>query len=158
MKEEIKSAIIISIVVLFIIGITYFTTAFFLTGEIGRGNLSNESSEVSEEAEATSLYKDMIIASKTFTQKKSEYNVLFFSNNNASDAIINILSSYSGSLSLYKVNTDEAINKYVVSEESNPNATNASELKINGTTLITIKDGVITSYITGDTDIIKNLK
>lgn len=156
MKEEIKSAIIISIVVLMIIGITYFTTAFFLTGEIGGSNSSNEN--VSEEVEATSLYKDMIIASKTFSQKKSEYKVLFFSNNNASDAIMNILSSYSGELTLYKVNTDEAINKFVVSEEQNPNATNSSELKINGTTLITIKDGVISSYITGDTDIIQNLK
>ena len=41
------------------------------------------------------------------------------------------------------------MNKQIISETSNKNATKSDELQINGTTLIEIKEGKIINYIEG---------
>ena len=87
--------------------------------------------------------------------------VIFFSQDKINDELKSTLSSYDSlgkETKLYKVNIDETINKYVKSDEQNDSATNSSELKINKTTLITITNGKITSYITDNDTIINALK
>jgi hypothetical protein len=59
---------------------------------------------------------------------------------------------------LYKVNYDESINKSVLSDEENKEATNSEDLKVKGCTLITINDGKIVSYVSNETDILKTLE
>jgi len=103
----------------------------------------------------------MIIAGKTFDQKEDNYMVLFFSNGKASDNLKNAITSYdSGNkdIKLYKVNTDEVINKYVKSNSDNTLPTNSKDLKINGNALITISSKNVSSYITDESQIINALK
>ena len=157
MKSEIKNGIVITIVVLLIILITYLSTAIFATGEIG-GSKKTTTTKDSSSEEVSSLYDDMIIASKTFSKKESEYMVIFFSEKESTESIKTSLKSYSGDLKLYKVNTDEAINKYVINDEENSAASSANELKIKGTTLIVINNKKITSYITDEDQILEKLK
>lgn len=159
MKEEIKKSIIIAISVLFVIVVTYFAVAMFLTGEIG--NTKNESETVLSDTGVSLSYDNLIIAGKTFSQKENDYMVMFFSEKNASEALKNSLSSYDPaqkSLKLYKVNLDEAINSFVKSDENNTTATNSKELKIKQNTLITINNGTIISYIEDETEILNILK
>lgn len=159
MKEEIKKSIIIAISVLFVIVVTYFAVAMFLTGEIG--NTKNESETVLSDTGVSLSYDNLIIAGNTFSQKENDYMVIFFSEKKASEALKNSLSSYDSaqkSLKLYKVNLDEAINSFVKSDENNTTATNSKELKIKQNTLITINNGTITSYIEDETEMLNILK
>lgn len=159
MKEEIKKSIIIAISVLFVIAVTYFAVAMFLTGEIG--NTKNESETVLSDTGVSLSYDNLIIAGNTFSQKENDYMVIFFSEKKASEALKNSLSSYDSaqkSLKLYKVNLDEAINSFVKSDENNTTATNSKELKIKQNTLITINNGTIISYIEDETEILNILK
>ena len=50
---------------------------------------------------------------------------------------------------VYKVDISKGENASCVSDTSNPNAKNASELKINDITLIRITNGKIAKYISG---------
>lgn len=133
-----------------------------MTGEIGNSNKDEKGNDLTttEENITSSLYDNMIIASKTFEQKNDEYMVIFFSQNDVSDTLKSTISAYDSSnknVKLYKVNIDEAINKFVVSDEQNINATNYDELKINDVTLITIKNNEITSYVVTEDDVISKL-
>lgn len=133
-----------------------------MTGEIGNSNKDEKEDALTttKESITSSLYDNMIIASKTFEQKNDEYMVIFFSQNDASDTLKSTISAYDSSdknVKLYKVNIDEAINKFVVSDEENINATNYDELKINDVTLITIKNNEITSYVVTEDDVISKL-
>ena len=163
MKNEVKSAIAITITVILILVVVYLSTAVFMTGEIGdkKKDEKDEVTNVSEESQTSTLYDNMIIASKTFEQKNDEYMVIFFSQKDTSDTLKNMISTYDSSdkdTKLYKVNTDEAINRFVISDEANNSATNYNELKINDITLVTIKNGVIASYIVTEDNVIEALK
>ena len=163
MKNEVKSAIAITITVILILVVVYLSTAVFMTGEIGdkKKDEKDEVTNVSEESQTSILYDNMIIASKTFEQKNDEYMVIFFSQKDTSDTLKNVISTYDSSgkdTKLYKVNTDEVINRFVISDEANNSATNYNELKINDITLVTIKNGVIASYIVTEDNVIEALK
>ena len=156
MKEQVKNGIVITLSVLLVIVLVYLATAFFLTKEIGPNK--KKTTTTTNEGSVTELYSDMILASQTFAKAQSEYMVIFFSNKEMSESIKTGISYYKKDTKLYKVNLDEAINKFVVSKEENAVATNASELKINKTTLVIIKNGKIDSYITNEDDILSKLK
>ena len=89
MKNEVKSAIAITITVILILVVVYLTTAVFMTGEIGdkKKDEKDEVTNVSEESQTSTLYDNMIIASKTFEQKNDEYMVIFFSQKDTSDTL-----------------------------------------------------------------------
>ncbi len=162
MKNEVKSGVIIAITVIIVLVVVYLTTAIFMTGEIGnRKTTAKNDTEAQTNDNISNLYDNMIIASKTFEQPNDEYMVIFFSQESSSETLNDAISSYDSigkETKLYKVNLDEVINKFVVSQESNNNASNYSELKINDTTLITIKNKEITSYVVGDKNVIDKLK
>lgn len=162
MKNEVKSGVIIAITVIIVLVVVYLTTAIFMTGEIGnRETPTKNNKEVKTNDNVSNLYDNMIIASKTFEQPNDEYMVIFFSQRSSNETLNDAISSYDSigkETKLYKVNLDEVINKFVVSQESNNNASNYSELKINDTTLITIKNKEITSYVVGDKNVIDKLK
>ena len=101
----------------------------------------------------------MILASNTFTQKESEYMVMFVINDDLSDTLKSYINSYNNSdMKLYVVSADDAVNKFVKSDSANEAATNYSELKINKNTLITINGGKISSYLTNEDEIKEKLK
>lgn len=166
MEMNLKKVIETSIIVILILVVTYFTTAYFLTGELGNGTSKVTTTTKSENATTTvmntsvSSYNNKIIASKTFDQS-GIYYVIFYSEENTDDSIKSAMSSYDTSnsnLKLYKVNIDEAINSYVKSNTANNLPTNSNELKINGTTLLKINDGVVSLYTSSQSDILSELK
>lgn len=156
MKDEVKNGIILTVVVLLIVGVVYLITAVFATGEIG-----SKKSKTNDDASSTSYitYDNMILASNTFTQKESEYMVMFVMNDDLSDTLKSYINSYNNSdMKLYVVSADDAVNKFVKSDSANEAATNYSELKINKNTLITINGGKISSYLTNEDEIKEKLK
>ena len=156
MKEEVKNGITITIVVVLTLILVYLATAFFLTGEIG----GKKTTTTKDSSSVTTLYQDMILASKTFERPEEEYMVIFFSEKDAKKRIKSYMKSYyNDDIKLYKVNLDESINKFVVSkDEENKEAKNANELKIKDTTLIVIKNKSIVSYITDTDEIVEKIK
>ena len=159
MNKEIKNGIILAVSIILILIITYFTTAVFFTGEIG--DKEDKKTTTTKSSGITSLYNNMIIASKTFDRPEDEYMVLFFSQKNASEDLKNTISNYDSSqndIKLYKVNTDEAINKYVVSNSFNGNAETATDIKIVNQALIIIRGGKMVSYEIMEKDIVSKLK
>ena len=153
MKGEIKEGIILTVSILIIIAFVYFITATIKTGEIGGKKETTTKSDA-----VTELYDNMILAKDTFSKANTEYMVIFFSEKDVVDSIRAIMKSYSGDTKLYKVNLDEKVNSYIVSEEENMYATNAGELKIKGTTLIKINNGTIKEYITDKKQILEQLQ
>ena len=156
MKDEVKNGIILTVVVLLIVGVVYLITAVFATGEIG-----SKKSKINDDASSSSYitYDNMILASNTFTQKESEYMVMFVINDDLSDTLKSYINSYNNSnMKLYVVSADDAVNKFVKSDSANEAATNYSELKINKNTLITINGGKISSYLTSEDEIKEKLK
>lgn len=157
MNKEVKDGIIITITVLLSIVLVYFLIGFIMTGEVGPLKSNKKTTTTNVSSEPTELYEDMIIASKTFEKPENEYMVIFFSEKDIKDSLKTALSSYNKETKLYKVNKDEAINRFVISEEENPNATTSSELKINKTTLIVINNKKIVSYVTNEDDILNKI-
>lgn len=163
MSKEIKNGIAISITVILVIVIVYLTTAVFMTGEIGNNKTDKKSETTTKQTSSSvsKMFDNMIIASKTFDQKNDEYMVIFFHGNDISETLKSAITFYDSSNSkgkLYKVNMDDVINKFVLSDEQNSGATNYNELKINDITLITIKNKAIASYVTEEENVINNLK
>lgn len=156
MKEEVKNGITITIVVLLTLILVYLATAFFLTGEIG----GKKTTTTKDSSSVTTLYQDMILASKTFERPEEEYMVIFFSEKDAKKRVKSYMKSYyNEDMKLYKVNLDESINKFVISkDEENKEAKNANELKIKDTTLIVIKNKSIISYVTDTDEIVEKIK
>lgn len=157
--DDKKGSITLIIAVLGVIAITYFATAFFLTGEIGnKEDKKEETNQVEETEEVTEIFSNMIIASKTFTQKESKYMVLFFSKKDLTYDFKQIVNNYSKDTKLYKVNVDEAINSFVVSKEENINVQSYRDLKVKAPTLITIENRKNISYISGNDKVIDIIK
>lgn len=94
-----------------------------------------------------------IIAGTTFNQSKTEYYVLFYDTKGDDAKLLSsTLSNYQYSLNYipyYIVDLNDGFNKTYLSDTSNKNATKASELKINGTTLIKINNGQNVLYVEG---------
>ena len=156
MKEQIKEKIILIVCVLVIIIGTYFITAAILPKRSNNNDLSSLNSS------GLSLnYDNIIIASDTFSINKQKYMVLFFSEKDSKDYLkttFNLYDSSDNEIKLYKVNTDESINKFVKANESNKDASSIEDLKISGDTLITIENGKIVSYIDDVDSILETLK
>ncbi len=162
MKNEIKNGIVIAICVILISVIVYLTTAIFLTGEIGNKKDKENKNDVKETGANTdpqSAYDNMIIAGKVFNQSEDTYMVILFKEDSASDNLKAAIKNYNNvSEKLYKVNLNETINKYIIGESDNNNATNSKELQVKDTALLTISSGSIRSYITDEEQIINALK
>lgn len=155
MEENSKSTLILIISVIVIILVTYFVTAFFLTGEIGNKKTSSQKDDEQTEERLS----NSIIASNTFSMKESKYMVLFYSSKEISNSLKTIIANYdsSNSTKLYKVDINEAINKFVVGEEENKNAKSIEELSLKAPTIITIQNGNIIEYINNYDDILNVL-
>ncbi len=96
-----------------------------------------------------------ILASQTFDRTEDEYLVAFYefgSKEDLSTKLLNIKNK-----KIYKVNLANAMNKNIIDTSSNDKATNIEELKVNGTTLIKLKDNKITMFLEGYDEIITYL-
>ena len=94
----------------------------------------------------TKITYDEIIAGQTFNRSEETYYVVFYEFDGREDLSETINKTVSEN-AIYKVNLNNVMNKNIISNSSNKNATKAEELKINGTTLIKIENGKISNYI-----------
>lgn len=103
-------------------------------------------------------YKNITI-STVFNRSEKAYYVIFdnFKSSYTSNSYVNLLLE-SQDTPYYKVDMSVKENAKYASEESNKKATKPSELKINGITLIKIKNGKIVDYIEGSDKIEEYLK
>lgn len=155
MKDELRRGIILLIVVLLILAAVWITT------DVLKGRLGNNTNASETTSSNDASFSNMIMLSKVFNIKDSEYKVLFYSNSNMTSALESTVKLYDSSnndIKLYKINYDEAINSKVLGDSDNKDATSSSELKVKDVTLITIKDNKITSYITDYNEILSALE
>ena len=122
--------------------------AFFYLLTIG---ILNKKSKTSVTSNTAIQYRE-ILAGTSFTQQEKEY-LVFYYDSKAEDADDNysLIAKYSENkdkVYMYVVDLSEGLNRDCLSDGDNPDATNASELKINKTTVIRFKNGKILDYIT----------
>lgn len=136
MSKAIKCILIVAILFAIMYGITVLI-------------LKNSPYEYTKEDIKTSIQYDEILAGTSFQKKDSEYFVLYY-HADSDNQYMNMLSDYQAKeshLPIYYVDLDNKMNLSVISNESNKEASNASELKIKDVTLIRFKDGKIEEYI-----------
>ena len=142
-------SITITIVVVLAIAVLFYLLSVYITNKPDKVRIT----------EGTISY-EQISAGSTFTMSDKKYLVVFYNRDNGGD-ITTALSKYKSkdeSLPIYYVDYNDAINGSIVSKDSsNPNATNASELKVKNPTLIEISNGSISQYIEGEDKIIDYL-
>lgn len=146
-NSEVMRVVIVASVIIVI-----FCVFYFITWAITGGNKTDKNND---ETTVTSISYDNIILGRSFSMGDGEYLVLYYdkSNSDIASTYSSLASSYRAietALDLYVVNMGDAINKGNVSDEAKYDATNASELAINGPTLIRFSGGAIVEYLEGE--------
>ena len=99
-----------------------------------------------------------IMAGRSFSMSDGEYLVLYYdsTDEDINDIYSSLPSKYrskEGAVSIYTVNMGEGLNKGMIAEESNTHPNNASELAINGPTLIRFNNHEVVDYYEGEESI-----
>ena len=149
-ENQIKKLVLITLLLVFIVGVIYLISALFITKEL-------DWFEEKEEEKENNLVSNTILASETFKQQEEEYYVYFYDYNDEDSDISSIVSSKLSASKVYKVDTSSALNNNYVSEESNKSAKNLSELKVKSPTVIKVTSETISAYYEDD-EIKNNLK
>lgn len=154
-STEVKQLLAITVAVLLFLGLFYFLTVFIL-------NDDDTSTKTDDDTEVEVQFDEILIG-KSFSLKDSKYYVLYYETNDEdiSSDMASLVSTYRSSnkdLYLYTVDMSNALNSQFIAEEANEDASKASELKINGPTLIKFVDGEIDEYIDGVDDITEELE
>lgn len=143
---QIKNIVVVSVVVLIFLGLFYLLTIALL-GKAPKVNTSSSKNNTTE------IQNEEILLGSSFDITSGKYMVLYYDFDDKDDAsdLTSLVSSYRSkedALKLYTVDLSNALNKSFLSEDdSNPNATKASELKLKSPTLIIFEDGKILEYI-----------
>ena len=147
-----KSVIITAVSVIGFIALIYF-------GALGLEKLGVFEEGYTKPASETEISYTDILIGETFNRPDDEYLVLFDNfKDNTYDVYVKYLSEQYTALNVYYVDMGSLPNSKYASDTNNPNAKSVNELKINGVTLIKIKNGRISKYITGSDHIIEYLK
>ena len=149
-ENEIKKLILITLLLIFIIGVIYLISALFITKELDWFDKSNTETE-------PVLVSNTILAAETFNQKEEEYYVYFYDYTDEDSEISSVISSKLSSSKVYKVDTSSALNKNYIAEESNKSAKNLNDLKVKAPTIIKVTGETISAYYEAE-EIKNNLK
>lgn len=156
--SDYKKIIITTVVVLVFLGAFYFITVAIL-------NKDDSSSKDTTKTDATEVevQSSEILVGTSFSVKDSEYLVAYYdtTDEDINSNMQNAVSTYrnaSKEIYLYTVDMSNGLNKPYVSDSSNSTASSASELAINGPTLIKFSDNKIVDYIEGVYEIADYLK
>ena len=149
-KNQIKSLIIITIVLVLIVGLIYLLSALFVTKEL-------DWFEKDDNKEVVETVKNTILAKEIFDQSEEEYYVYFYNYKDNDERITSTVDENLTKSKVYKVNTDSALNANYVSETSNKKAKKLSELKVKSPTVIKISKDKIVAYYEGN-EILEKIK
>lgn len=143
-------------ILLLVFVISYFLIGLFYTKEI---DFSKKDDDTKDEV---SVDNTTIMLGQLLEQSEEEYYVLIYDTTDEVLSVSSWLSVYSSkddALKVYKVDSSKKFNQnYIVSEGSNPSATNLSELKVVSPTLIKVKNKSISEYIEGEDNIVNVFK
>lgn len=154
-STEVKQLLAITVAVLLFLGLFYFLTVVILDDDTDTKTDDNNTE--------VEVQFDEILIGKSFSLRDSEYYVLYYETDDEdiSSDMASLVSAYRSStkdLYLYTVDMSNALNSQFIADEANEDADKASELKINGPTLIKFVDGEIDEYIDGVDDITAELE
>lgn len=109
---------------------------------------------ITQDDETTAIQYTEILAGTSFSKKENEYLVLFYNveedENSVYGDLISDYQSKEDKIPIYYVDLSNAMNKSVVSDESNDSASSVEELKIKEPTLIKFSANSISEYIEGE--------
>lgn len=151
-NTEIKKLAIIIGVILVIFVLIYLIIGIFVTKEITFGN---NDSEVSEE---TTIQYSKILAGETFNQNASEYYVIFSDSDSVNYYTYELVQYNNSDKNIYIVDMGNPLNEKYKSEESNKEVNSASDLKINGDTMIKVSNKQNVMYVEGVNEILNQFK
>ena len=151
-ENTIKSLLKPVIIVLVFLGVMYLMA-------VGLEKLGTFERGYTAPSKETNFDYENISVSTVFNRNEKTYYVIFdnFKSSYTSNSYVNLLLE-SQDTTYYKVDMSIKENAKYASEKSNKKATKPSELKINGITLIKIKNGRIVDYIEGSDNIEEYLK
>lgn len=152
-QMEIKKFIFVLLGLLILLLGVYFFTKAFVTKDLHKNTNDVNYTE-------GKVSYDVVIAGTMLNRLVSEYYVYAFSNEDTNSVYYNTLvSNYSKkdkALQVYFLDIDNALNKdYVDKNNASKNFTTIKELKLGKLTLMKVKDGKVTKYITNEEEIKK---
>lgn len=140
-KDEVVSFVKTLGIVIVFVGVLYL-------GVLGLKGLGVFEKGYTKPTRETTISYEYILIGTVFNRIEKEYYVIF--DDFEKDLHANISDIVSNkNLPVYKVDMSKNENALFKSEESNPKAKDASELKINDVTVIKFKNNKIVEYITG---------
>ena len=150
-SPSVKGIIRTFIIVALVFGFFYLLT-YILVGDFGTKE---------DTKEETTIQYDEILAGSSFSMNTSKYLVVYY-DFDADDAseILSAIYTYeakSDALKVYTVDLGNALNKNSVSEKSKKDPKDATELAINGPTIIRFRDGMVREYIEGTDKVVDYL-
>ena len=137
-----------------VFGVVIFICAFyFLTIYIVSKNKTDSNSNNTEETTETVSYTNIMVG-RSFSISDGDYYVIYYdkSDENINSECSSIVSSYNSkedNIDIYTVDMSNGLNKKYSGDESNTNPASASEIIINGPTLIKFSGGSVAEYIEG---------
>lgn len=154
-SDDIYGKLIIVCVVICIFCAFYLVTLYITR---------DEDASKDKEDTTTNISYEKIIGGKSFSIEDGDYYVLFYDNSNDEESstyseLYNNYKMKEEHLNIYYVDLSSAFNNNIVTtDESNKNPSNASELKVNGPTLIHFSNHTVVDYIEGEESIRSNLE
>ena len=137
-EHQVKSLIIITLILVVIITVIYLLSALFVTKELDWFENGKKEVELKD--------SNTILAAESFKQKEEEYYVYFYDFDDEDTDIASSVSSKLSGAKVYKVDTGSALNSKYVSEETNKKAKKLEELKVKASTVIKVSGEQIVAY------------
>jgi len=155
-QKEIKKFIFVILgLVIILVGIYFFTRAFVTK------DLFNTSEKTYQEG---TINYDIAIVGNMLTRPNKEYYVMAFHSDNADaiyyNALIGKYMQKEKAEKVYYIDLDNALNKKYVAEKEEEKSTSfktIKDLKLGELTLLKVKEGKVTKYITNIEEIKKEL-
>lgn len=147
-----------------VLGILCFLCAFYLLTLYITNKNSTDTTEKDKESGEVNISYDEIMVGRTFDMSDGDYLVLYYDmdDENISSIYSGLVSDYKNKeehLNIYTVDMSSPFNKpYVTDKESNKNPGKASEILVNGPTLIKVSNKQVSDYIEGEEAITNYLK
>lgn len=146
-----------------VLGVIIFLSLFsLLTLYITKKNSETDESK-QEPTEAVIDYKEIMLG-RSLSMSDNDYLVIYYdkTDEEISSTYYSLVSDYEATnehLDLYTVDMGNSFNKsYAVTGESNKNPASASDMAINGPTLVKVSAGKVVEYIEGEEAISDYLK
>ena len=142
--------LIVVLVVISILCIFYLLTLRLTSGDVEENDLTNE--------ETVILYDEILVGS-SFNRSDDKYFVVYYdmSNHEEAQEVSSAITKYESNedaLPVYTVDMSDVLNKKYVSSVANEKANKASDLRIDGVTLIRVKDGKLDKYLDGENKVV----